>query len=67
LIYENFRSINDSDLIQLDRSTETALLWSSGGVKSILLNQWKSTMNENESVLLNAFTGNYLFLIIINN
>ncbi|CAF1356153.1 unnamed protein product [Adineta steineri] len=47
---------NDHDSIQLDRSTETALLWSSGGVKSILLNQWKSTINENENILINTFT-----------
>ncbi len=56
--------------IQLDRSTETALLWSAGGIKSILLNQWKSTINENESILINAFTGKYIFiffLILINN
>lgn len=60
-----FRSINGSDSIQLDRSTETALLWSSGGVKSILLNQWKSTMNENESVLINTFTGKNSFLLLL--
>jgi hypothetical protein len=61
------RSINDSNSIQLDRTTETALLWSSGGIKSILMNQWKSTMNENESVLINTFTGKNKILFIITN
>ena len=57
------RSINnDIDTIELDRSTETALLWSSGGVKSLVLNQWNSTMTENESVLINAFTGNWRYV-----
>jgi hypothetical protein len=65
ITYENFRSDNDS--IQLNRSTEIALLWSSGGTKSILLNQWQSTMNENESVLINTFTGNKICLIILIN
>ncbi|CAF4722909.1 unnamed protein product [Rotaria sp. Silwood1] len=49
-------SLNENDSIELDHATETALLWSSGGIKSILLNQWKSTMNENESLLINIFT-----------
>ncbi|CAF2010699.1 unnamed protein product [Rotaria magnacalcarata] len=49
-------SLNNSNCIELDQATETALLWSAGGVKSILLNQWKSTMNENESLLINLFT-----------
>ncbi|CAF3399137.1 unnamed protein product [Rotaria socialis] len=49
-------SLNDSHSIDLDQATETALLWSAGGVKSILLNQWKSTMNENENLLINLFT-----------
>ncbi|CAF4031131.1 unnamed protein product, partial [Rotaria sp. Silwood2] len=49
-------SLDDSHSIELDHATETALLWSSGGIKSILLNQWKSTMNENESLLINVFT-----------
>jgi len=47
---------NDINSIELARSTETALLWSSGGVKSLLLNQWKSTFAENENVLINIFT-----------
>ncbi|CAF4378523.1 unnamed protein product, partial [Rotaria sp. Silwood2] len=49
-------SLDDRNSIELDHATETALLWSSGGIKSILLNQWKSTMNENESLLINVFT-----------
>jgi hypothetical protein len=49
--------MKDDGTIQLDRSTEIALLWSSGGIKSILLNQWKSTIDENESALINTFTG----------
>ncbi len=67
--FDDFRSINDRDSIQLDRSTEAALLWSSGGIKSILLNQWKSTVNENENVLINTFTSKnsffFLFIIIL--
>ena len=58
----NIRSINnDINTIELARSTETALLWSSGGVKSLLLNQWKSTNHENESVLISIFAGNGVF------
>ncbi|UJR28166.1 hypothetical protein I4U23_009420 [Adineta vaga] len=53
--------MNEYDSIQLDRSTEIALLWSSGGVKSIILNQWKSTMNENETVLTNTFIDSATF------
>ncbi|CAF0762870.1 unnamed protein product [Rotaria sordida] len=49
-------SLDDSNSIELDDATRIALLWSSGGIKSILLNQWKSTMNENESLLINLFT-----------
>lgn len=46
------------DSIQLDRSTEIAMLWTLGGIKSILLNQWKSTMSENEDIIMDLFTCN---------
>lgn len=68
--YAHFRTMNDSNLAELDHATEIALLWSTGGTKSILLNQWKSTMTENESVLINLFTGKIYYskmIVLLNN
>ncbi|CAF1033824.1 unnamed protein product, partial [Didymodactylos carnosus] len=52
----NRNTIQNWNEIQLDRSTENALLLSCGAFKLILQNQWTATLNENETSIINTFT-----------